>query len=78
MKKAILISVCGIIIMSALSSLLFHFVKVNIREEQSSYLKNIGKEVIIGKDTSMIVDYSTIGHSYMLSNGTTISKEFVK
>lgn len=74
----ILLSIGGVILMSLLSSLFLHFVKTNIKEEQSSYSKNIGRQVIIKNDTSIIVDYSTIERSYMLSNGTTVSKEFIK
>lgn len=46
--------------------------------EKKSFQKNIGKTVIIGKDTATIIDYSTIFDTYKLSNGKTVSKEYVE
>jgi hypothetical protein len=74
MKHILITSAIGIILMSVSVG----YVQSSLEKEKLSYSKNIGKEVVIGKDTSVIVDYSSISQSYMLSNGTTVSKEFVK
>ncbi len=45
-------------------------------QEENNMKPNLGKTVVIAKDTLIIVDYSTLLNSYELSNGTQISTEF--
>lgn len=47
-------------------------------QEKKSFKKMVGETVIVGKDTSVIVDYNTAFETFTLSNGKTISKEFAK
>lgn len=47
-------------------------------QEHNKYIKDIGKTVIIGKDTSVVVDYSCIYQNFKLSNGNTVSLEYLQ
>jgi len=49
-----------------------------IEEEQDKYKIHVGKKVIIEKDTLQILDYSTWQENFTLSNGTTVSYDFVE
>lgn len=48
-------------------------------QRQADVMKSdIGKRIVIDKDTLTITDYSVFKESYTLSNGTSINKEMVK
>lgn len=40
--------------------------------------KNLGKKVILGKDTVIVIDYSMWNNSFILSNGKEVGFEFGK
>lgn len=67
-KEWILVSVLVLTIVAW--SLLTH----SMTEEMKEHL---GDQVVIDSDTTTIVDYSIWGGEYTLSDGTTISKEFL-
>ena len=50
----------------------------SIDKEKNRYRIEIGKTIIIGKDTLKVLDYSTLQENFTLSNGATVSYEFVK
>jgi len=50
----------------------------NITKGKEKYRNEIGKTIIVGKDTLKILDYSTFQENFTLSNGATVSYEFVK
>lgn len=49
-----------------------------IKELEETYKVNLGKKILIDKDSLMIIDYSTFNKSYTLSNGKSINKSLVK
>jgi hypothetical protein len=44
---------------------------INIDDE---FKKSIGKEIVLGKDTLIVIDYSALTNTYTLSNGYKINK----
>lgn len=70
--------VIGIIICASLLGVCFYLIIKLFEKEENKYKKHIGKTVIIGKDTSTIVDYSTFFHTLKLSNGSEVSVEYFK
>ena len=54
------------------------FIIESIEKESYKYKKEVGKNIVIGKDTLQILDYSKFNENFTLSNGTTVSYEFVK
>jgi len=54
-----------------------HIIK-GVEDEKSSYSKNVGKHIVIEKDTLMIINYSTIKGTYSLSNGKEIDKVIIE
>lgn len=73
MKKiiiAILMIVAGI---ALLTNTILH----GIEKEKKSFSINVGKKIVVGKDTLTIMDYSTVMETYSLSNGTKVDKSFV-
>lgn len=59
-------------------SLTTYFIDKGLSNEQDKYKPYVGETVIIGKDTSQIIDYSTLNENFTLSNGKKVSYEFVK
>jgi len=49
-----------------------------IKELEETYKVNLGKKILIDKDSLTIIDYSTFNESYTLSNGKSINKSLVK
>lgn len=49
-----------------------------MQEMDDEYKSNIGKEIILEKDTLTIVDYSLWDETYTLSNGVKVSTDFIK
>jgi hypothetical protein len=50
----------------------------SFKESRQNMEQFLGETVIIQKDTLIITDYSMIERNYNLSNGATISYEFVE
>jgi len=48
-----------------------------INKIEAKVSNKVGQKVIVGNDTLVIVDYSMLGETYKLSNGTDISISFV-
>lgn len=67
-----------LLFIAAATVLLAHYISKGIKEEKASYEVNIGKTIVIGGDTLMIVDYNSIFETYKLSNGTEVNKAIVK
>lgn len=49
----------------------------SIHREKESYGKYLGTEVTVGKDTLIVIDYSSVKESFILSNGVYISKDLI-
>lgn len=49
-----------------------------MQEMDDEYKSNIGKEIILEKDTLTIVDYSLWDETYTLSNGVKVNTDFIK
>lgn len=47
-------------------------------KEEAEYKANIGRTVVIGKDTFVVTSYSMLSNEYVLSNGTKVDKDFIK
>jgi bifunctional N-acetylglucosamine-1-phosphate-uridyltransferase/glucosamine-1-phosphate-acetyltransferase GlmU-like protein len=73
MKAAILAT---IFFVSVVIGIVYYTGK-RIDKEVNSYKVNIGKKVLIGSDSLIITDYSSLFENYTLSNGSTVSKELV-
>ena len=46
-------------------------------DEQTKYKNEIGTEIVLEKDTLMIIDYSFVNSNFILSNGQTINIELI-
>jgi hypothetical protein len=49
-----------------------------IKELEQTYKVNLGKKILIDKDSLTIIDYSTFNERYLLSNGKSINKSLFK
>ena len=77
MKKAILI-LCGLIILSMISLYCSNYGFNELNKSEDKMKANLGKKIILEKDTLSIVDYSMFNNNYTLSNGKTISSHIVE
>ena len=48
-----------------------------VKEEKLEYEQYIGTKIVLGTDTSVIVDYSRFNETFTLNTGQEISKSFV-
>lgn len=67
-------TIATILILASIFIYVHFFVQKNVAE----YKINVGKRVILNKDTLTIIDYSLFHENYILSNGTNVSKELIK
>lgn len=81
MRNFIKIWVVGIL---ALSICIYGFITLasgmaytSIQKEKAEYEVNIGKRMILEKDTLTIIDFSTLDETYSLSNGIKVSKGII-
>lgn len=44
---------------------------------KAELVQEMGTTIVIGNDTLIVVDYSTLEGSFTLSNGTSVSKDYV-
>ena len=73
-RKFILIGIIFLVFWSFVAVIL-----VNTNEENKKSIKNfVGKEVVIEKDTLVVIDYSTLQSTYKLSNGMDYDMDFIK
>ncbi len=77
MKSYILNALTNIFLILLLAGLLT-FIVNKIQKYCDSENKPLGKEIVIGKDTLIILRYSPFSSSYELSNGTNIDKELTQ
>lgn len=66
------------IITLVLAFFLLKFLVDSYEKIENDYVKNLGTEIIINNDTLIIVDFSIVENSFVLNNGTTVSKEYIK
>ncbi len=66
------------IIFIAVMIFLLHKLSVSIDEYDKSIKELVGKQVVIGKDTLTVIDYSTLQKTYKLSNGIDYNMDFIK
>lgn len=82
MKKTIIGSAIVFIFLVVLSAYLIFSSVDEIKSEYSkaenSIKKEVGKKVILEKDTLTIIDYSILNDTYTLSNGVKVSFELVE
>lgn len=77
MKHLTLISIgLSLLIIGSIISVIS--LKREINKEKTKIEVNIGKRVVIEKDTLLIVDYSIYNDTYTLSDGKIISFELIK
>jgi len=50
----------------------------SIESEKAEIEANIGKKIVVEKDTLLVIDYSRVFKTYKLSNGVEYSIDFVK
>ena len=70
----IVLTVLAFILVSVSLSALIDY---SIDEENSKFKVNIGKNVFMGADTLTVVNYSIIFEEYTLSDGSTVSYDYV-
>ncbi len=81
MKKMIITAIIGIVVMALLyatAASIFISGLSDISDKADVYELNIGKTIVIDKDTLTIVNYSLINESYALSNGTNVNVKLVE
>ena len=78
MKKVIIGVVAFVSISFIIGITLADKVNDEIKELEETYKVNLGKKILIDKDSLTIIDYSTFNESYTLSNGKSINKSLVK
>jgi hypothetical protein len=74
MKGLIKISIIAVLILSTLLAILFSL----INGEKKKYIDKLGTTVVIGTDTATVIDYSTLDETLKLSNGKSVSFEFIE
>lgn len=72
------VSLISLVILVAIFWWALRTIGSGIDEEKNKYRVEIGKTIIVGKDTLKVLDYSTLQENFTLSNGATVSYEFVK
>jgi hypothetical protein len=77
MKKMILISIAFVLLMAVSLTFLTNSCEREFNKEKSKIVVNIGKRVVIEKDTLLITDYSFFESNYTLSNGRQVSFELI-
>lgn len=78
MKKTILILIGLVLLMAVLLTFLTNSCEREFNKEKAKIEVNIGKRVVIEKDTLLITDYSIFESNYTLSNGKKVSFELIK
>jgi hypothetical protein len=78
MKKMILVTIGLVILMSICFTFLTKSCESEFNKEKAKIEVNIGKRVVIEKDTLLITDYSILESNYTLSNGKKVSFELIK
>jgi len=77
MKKLILLfSILAIVSITILLAIATEFDSQN-RAEREKYQENLGKTVVLGKDTLIITNYSIFLGQFRLSNGSDVSSELI-
>lgn len=66
-----------IVLLVASLYFLFTSVRTNAMAEVTMYESKLGQRVVLGGDTLLIIDYSILTETYMLSNGVRISAELI-
>lgn len=80
MKKVFILAIVMLVCITILSYIVVDATKETYKELRSNdnnIKSNIGKTIIINKDTLIITDYSMLNSNYTLSNGTKVSFEYI-
>lgn len=56
----------------------FHLLFDKAKKNEIEWQENIGKKVVVDKDTLTVVDYNPFTSAYYLSNGTSLNKQFIE
>lgn len=77
------LTMLGLIIITCITASLGIFYVLDSTQEKISNSKTekaklLGEMIVIGKDTLIIVDYSILKSSYILSNGKEIDSDYAK
>lgn len=72
-----------IFLLSIIILIIFFFygiIKISSTYNESSndMSANIGKQIVLGKDTLVVIDYNSVMENYTLSNGLSVSKQIVE
>lgn len=76
--RSFLLLIAGLLVVCSLYFLLMKGIGKSLKDEQDKYKVQVGKKIVVGKDTLQILDYSTWQENFTLSNGTTVSYDFVQ
>lgn len=76
--KSFLGLIGGALVVCLLYLLIVRQIGNSLKAEENKYKIQVGKKVIIGKDTLQILDYSIWQENFTLSNGSTVSYDFVE
>lgn len=68
----------GVTIFAIALFMAFHLLFKEAKKQEIEYQENIGKKIVIDKDTLTVVDYNSIIDTYYLSNGTSVNKQFIE
>lgn len=77
MKKISLVTLTLIVLVVTCVTLLVNSFTRDINKEKNKYRAEVGKEVILEKDTLTIIDYSSIKETFTLSDGREVDASLV-
>lgn len=84
-RKEIAIAIGFILILALLILLLCGLIKSYNNNLKEAYVKKketmelfVGKKIVVGRDTLIVVNFSVMGEEYTLSNGCKVTETFVR
>jgi len=66
-----------VIVATTLAASTTWLIVLAVRGADNTYNENIGRKVVLNKDTLIIVDYSSLQSNFTLSNGAKVSKDYI-
>ena len=81
MKHFVIIGIAfivAVVLGTTLLNRISNNIEGTIEEAKKEFTERLGDTCIIKEDTLIIMDYSIIRNSFILSNGTEVSTDFIK
>jgi len=78
MNKLVIIGISTFLLLISVLFFTLRTMGLAIREKNEEIKELVGKQVIIQKDTLVVIDYSLLDNTYTLSNGIDYDIDFVK